>query len=867
MPGFFWLGLLIFLPGAAAWLAFGRRLGQALSAAEKGFFLLLGGVLFLSPPALILAELQLFTLPRLVAVQGILTLPVVGFWLQSEVRAGTLLKSIRSLGRPATVLALAGVVAGLWVWVIGPPSEYLIGGRDHGVYVNTGVHIARSGGILIDDEALRLAPAASRPLLTNPAVDTFQAGFPGPWSEGQRISGFTIRDLDRGIITPHAFHLYPAWFAVFYAAGGLDFLLWPTVGFALLGLWGVALTAGRLYGRPVAAAALALLATNLVQAWFARYPTAEILLQPLFWGGLLAAILWLRTGSRYAAVLAGLAFGLTHLAKLDTVFIPIGLLVFFSVRRLSGRRQPGAAFFWIPYGLLLAHAAVHALAISTIYSIDHAVRTLLPGFLANPLAAAAAGHTYPVDILTQLWRENGSTLLLLAVLGGLAVVGLWLASRRLAPADPGPWKFPWGQRAAALLLAAALIGLFLLDGTPFELVGSVVVGQMGWYLTPLALGLALLGFSLRLAETSDGVELFALWMVLINIAPFFALGMGTAADHFWTIRRFVPVFVPAVLLFAPVGLSRWRLAWPAGRLVDRPVLMAGVLLLAVLFFRQTYPFTGRAEYDGLTGQLTELAGRFDPGDILLLEVSRDAIELGTPLWLIFDRPAFLIDPFRKGDPALSQAVQTWQADGRRVYWLSQVGVQDLALPGIGSQYAGTVLISGRRAEQTINRLPDGYERFATTLDIFELILDGAETSVLRTLFLAAGDDTTVRDGLYPPEAGGQGQLLRWTAGAVRLTPPVDGRPERLLLLASNPRPPEVPAPEVTVQVNGIELGRFVPEREGRVVSFDLGGIPPADSYDIELLTTTWNPRTAGYNLDDRSLGFDLTWVKIISQTP
>src|SRR5690606_38108177 len=100
---------------------------------------------------------------------------------------------------------LVGLLLIIAVFLSGRPSEYIVGGRDHGVYVNTGIHIAKTGAILVYDSDITAVPETLRPVLVWPETRTYQAGFPGPWSEGQRLSGLTIRDTAAGIYLPHAF--------------------------------------------------------------------------------------------------------------------------------------------------------------------------------------------------------------------------------------------------------------------------------------------------------------------------------------------------------------------------------------------------------------------------------------------------------------------------------------------------------------------------------------------------------------------------------------------------------------------------------------------------------------------------------------
>ena len=52
----------------------------------------------------------------------------------------------------------------LSLWVFPPPAEYIVGGKDPGVYMNAGVQIAQRGSLVIDDELVASLPAETRGL-------------------------------------------------------------------------------------------------------------------------------------------------------------------------------------------------------------------------------------------------------------------------------------------------------------------------------------------------------------------------------------------------------------------------------------------------------------------------------------------------------------------------------------------------------------------------------------------------------------------------------------------------------------------------------------------------------------------------------
>ena len=79
-----------------------------------------------------------------------------------------------------------------------------------------------------------------------------------------------------------------------------------------------------------------LLAVNVIQVWFARYPVAEPMSQFLLFLGIWAFVLWEERGAAPLGLLAGAAFGLSLLVRIDNVLIAVPLGLYLLVRRAHG---------------------------------------------------------------------------------------------------------------------------------------------------------------------------------------------------------------------------------------------------------------------------------------------------------------------------------------------------------------------------------------------------------------------------------------------------------------------------------------------------------------------------------------------------
>ena len=712
------LFFIILLPGFAIWLVFANRLQLKLSGLETIFIWFLTGTAVVSWLSLTLAEFGFFSLALLLS----LLLPVVGFMIgwaawQGYFKLALLGFSWHWQDGIVGLLLLTGIL------LSGRPSEYIIGGRDHGVYINTGIHIAQTGGIIVHDTEITAVPPELRETLVLPKTRIYQSGFPGPWSEGQRMSGLTIRDLDTGEYLPHAFHLYPALIAVFFALGSVSAALFTTMFLALLGSLAIYLTVRRLWGQTVGLLTLLLLTFSVTQVWFTGYPTAEIMIQLFFWGGLFVFVLLLEEEHRFTAVLAGACLGLLHLAKLDTVLVPpvFGLILVYLW--LRGQLRP--AYWWgvAVYLLLSLQALLHASFIATIYFLDHVIRNLLPAFVAERLIVAATDHPQPTAWLSRFVSANW-LLLVFTVL--LMVTGLYLLkmarpflASHLARlfSQPGQW-----QRVGT-------IGLFVLLGITavllqFEVVpalnktaGSVHLSRL--YLTRAGLIVGLLGSLLLLYQARTTAQRIALFVIVGNIAPLYILGAGTSPDHFWVIRRFLPLTFPAFML-GMAWFAYMLASWPRGQWASKLAALGVIVLILAGFLQHIRYIANVTEYAGLTDQLETMAEELPDDAILLLQMGIPAQQFGLPLWFLFDKSIFSIRAEVREDPLLETAVSHWLMNGKAVYWIATAETPPPRWANWQQTLQFSYQIDVPEMERPLDRIPHQLQQLQMQLDVYAL---------------------------------------------------------------------------------------------------------------------------------------------------
>ena len=470
--------------------------------------------------ALVLAEVGAFSLPLLLVLVGVISLVL---WL---VRPRGLPSLERGKGWWVEA-ALVGILVVVCAVLYFRPHEYIFGGWDPSTYVATGASIEATGGILYRDEAFAaLPPDVQRALVHH------RQGL------DQRFPGLLVADGERGLITPQFHHLYPTWLAVFRSWGGDRAMLYVSPLFGVLSVLTLLAICRRFLPMGAAFAAAVLLALNLTQIWQARFSTAEITAQLCILTMLYLLLLYFESGSIAAALLAALALDMAVQARYDSLLL-VPLLALLVYARNLTRWQRRDWVLVAGGAAAMAHVVLHSTFISFLYRPGLDLFTRYPAFWAA-LAGGVLAVLVVAFVAFRRWPDALSRLCT-----GRAV--------RIA--------------AIVLIIVAAFFAYTvrpdLSGGDEQDRQNFVALGS---FMTPLGLTLAAAGACLLVwrARTSGELALLVVGIVLIAVYV-----RAAHIEHFymWRARRFVPIVVPMLCLFAAYGLSvlavplaRWRSA-------------------------------------------------------------------------------------------------------------------------------------------------------------------------------------------------------------------------------------------------------------------------------------------------------------------
>ncbi len=646
-------GVLLILSGVGLCLALNLpRARPQLDWIEFGFVAFLLGAALALWLGLMLAWVGQFSLGTLTGLLGVIAL---ASWIIVWRRDG-MASWAHVLARPTWVEAtLVGLLA-LLSLIYFRPHEFIMGGADAGVYVNMGAQIARSGHLLIEDPFIAQLDPSFYPVF-------FREQPPNYLTHYYYLPGFYVSDSVAGQIIPQFYALQAIPIAILTAIGGVQLGLMATPMWGLLGIGAVFFLARSLFDRRVALLAALLLGVVILQNWFSRYPTAEMLTQVYLFAGLyaLSRVLQEQVPARSWGFLAGLWLGLIFLARIDMILVMAVLFLLLIGLAVARRWSTGLTSFTVTVGLLIFQSVIHAVLFAWPYTYN-----TYQGVLSVLL-----GRNGPV-----WWAMGLGVLLMLFV--GLGLIKRVEKERRA--------RIVYRLRIMLIvfIIGAALYAYFLRPILESASTGDYWYGasqitstnrenlvRIGWYVTPLGLAISLIGLCLIIwRKRSLAVQVFVAIGVLSTVV--YVINILNNPHQIYAMRRYVPVVMPALMIWGAYGLAAVsRVRWRGAKVVAALALLAwlgGMVWQSRVIWRQV-------DYAGAIEALTQLDRQLEPGAIVLFDDQSpvgvgDAI--GTPLHFIFEHPVLVLrDPQAVTSTALQSLVHDWQQHGYRVYVVSE----------------------------------------------------------------------------------------------------------------------------------------------------------------------------------------------------
>jgi hypothetical protein len=810
--------LVAYVPGALVYrLPLANRARRAsLNAEERVFWHVVLSAGWSLVVVLALASFGAYRFDRLLIVNGIVSGAMFLAWPRRLLYRGEA-ASIRWTAALPIALVAIGLVR------FQPTSEYIIGGKDPGTYVNEGIQIAQRGSIVIHDPVVAAVPAPLRPLF-------FPTYLLQPY-ESLRFMGFFVEHTATGEVAGQLPHGFPASIAVGYGLDGLTGARLAVAAWAILGLVAVYLFGARLMGPLAAFAAAVLLAVHVIEVWFARYPNSEIMLQALLFAALLAFSRAHQDDDPFFAPVAGVLGALLIFTRLDGLLVAAALAATIAVAWIATGTRPRAGF-------LVTIGIGSALAI---------------GYLMGPMQAYLIT---PIRFTDSVSRG----LTWLAAAGAvLVLIGLGVLRRRFG--DRARLAVPIAL--SIVLFAAAAYALFFRtpEGRLAEYDAYALRTFTQFFLLPAGLAAALIGFAL-LARTSFW-RAPAFPIAFSAFALVFFYKIRVVPEHFWMERRALPIILPGAFLLVAYAAFGGIAAGLRGVRLVRPVAGGALLVwLGVQYAAAAAPLSQHVEYAGIIPYLEQLSAKLNNDDLAIVE-SRDANTdthvFALPLAYIYARNVLVLVSPKPDKVMLEAFIGDALTKYRRVLYIGGGGTDLLSRRIIATALADGRVQVPEYANTPWNTYPEGPRRKDFDYSLYELSLGHLDGGGFA---LDIGD----RDDLYVvrfyAKEPSEGRTIRWTGPLSYIAiPGLSGSEHEVVLtMHDGGRPVAAPPAKVTVRFNGTIIGTIDVGsgfREYRLpLAADLvrQAAAATDPAQLTLESTVWVPRDFLGGNDDRRLG-------------
>lgn len=819
------VALVAYLPGAALYrLPFWHRDQRAaLDAEERAFWHVNLSAAWSLTVVLALAAAGEYQFNRLLAVNAAAVAAMV-------LTGGRRLRYAGTARRPSWTIVLPVCLVALGLWRFLPVSEYIIGGKDPGAYVNEGIQIAQRGTLLIADHAIAAVPPFARDLFfrSEYRVEYYSAGF----------MGFFIQDPATGRVIGQFPHLFPSSMAVGYGINGVTGALQTVAWWALLGVLAVYFVGARLFGRGPGFAAAALLGLHVAQVWFARYPNSDVVLQAALFTSLLAFARAHQDGNRFFGPVAAWMIGLQLFSRVEALLAIVILSGTVVLIWLTSPKERLKLNFLVP------------LAIWTGIGLFY-------------LTGLMRGYFWRANVfLVNLPWENVAV----GAVAGLVALVVLLWGRQRYAAAARRW-IPAGL--AGSLVALAVYGYLFREagGRLAEHDADAVRTFVDIYLWWPMLVAALAGLLILARGGFWRDPAFALTFAGFSIFLFYK--MHIVPEHFWLARRFLAIILPGSLLLAAAA-ALGPLTSLRGIALLRPLAGAVLLGLAARHYAAAAaPVMPHIEYRNIIPYLERLASRFTERDLIVME-SRDAESdihvLGLPLSYIYAKPVLVLNSAKPDRLRFRFFVEDALTKYDRVFFVGTGGTTLLS-----RELVATSIDSDRvqvdEFEVTRDRLPRESRRKEFDYGVYQLSIGQPERGPF-TLDVGQRDDLHVLR--FHAKEESEGRSIRWTqdASEVALSGLEGGEQAVTLVMSEGGRPATAAPPRVRVLLNGVLLGETAVGAGFRPYVFPIPAALAAaaaradEPATLRLESSVWSPRATLGGRDTRQLGVMLDTVTV-----
>ena len=834
--------LIFLLPGYIMFNAFVKK--HELSLLEVIFLQILGSILISGWIGLILAELGYFSLFNLLI--PLIVFSVVLGW-KYKVKFSLELFPKPELNYKSIALVVILLIA---ITLFFHPFEWIAGGGDPGIYVNTGVNIAKTASIVIYDD----------PIFTdipNEIVSDF-------YRSTLKSCPFAGLYYDRftGAVFPQFYHLFPVWIATVYSVFGLMNSLYITPLFGMLGIISVYLAGKRYFNDNVGLIASALLCISLPQIWYSRYPTTEVMTQFLIFSGLFTFIIFQRTSKPFIGVLSAICFGETLLTRIDSVLILLPIILFFGYLRFTDKFKKHHFYFIVPFTLLSIHAFTHAVTVSGEYTFG-----------------TIRGMTgMRVNSLLELIHEIGEYKVIFCIILIITVFVLMNIYSPKIMSKISKFSIHGKYVQYCFSIAIALLFIYFSFIRPLCISKAITYGalnlgmsydelnlvRLSWYTSSLGILLGVVGIILLFYRKPYKETYFFLIFALLFTTIFIYKSMIMPPLHWW-VRRYVPVILPSFMIAIGYTLDKIKD-------IKYGKLAAIILLCVLIVYSMNIDASviNHIEFEGFIDQTDTLAKHYNKNDVLIFDGGISGNILPVPLKYIYEKNTINL---RHADPRLHQdyvdyvllesMISIWNNNGKTVFMANP---QENTAYALNYTFVPTqkTTMQFPLMEQTYLSLPSKIHVVTVPIIFYKVEPSKKfDISGIYIIDLGPTDLGYIKD-FHGTEYKGN-TTFRWTKDVSYVKMPISKSDAHLSLQLhiNGWRPANVSPANVSLVVNSHLLTNFTAGLAWKTYSFTI----PKDFLTeepliIEIHSETFVPCKYMDSSDQRDIGVMVDWIKL-----
>jgi len=726
------------------------------------------------------------------------------------------------------------LISMIFVIIIGTiyHSEDIMGRKDAGVYISTGINLANTGSIRIKDDLISKYGFENTDVFL---IDHKNALDGKPrW---ERFAGFYVYNQD-GTIVPQFFHTYQVWVAIFYSLWGIYGALFLNTFFSMLSLLSIFYFVKNIIGSPSAFFSVIILITNAIQLWFSRLPSNEMFLQYLFFTGLYLYNLSFNEDKKYLAVFSAISFGTGFLIKTSCwLCLPV-LIFFFFLNTIKNKNNRYNFIAFLTILIFFVLAFLYGIIYTDFYLYGlyrHFIRLRYPLTIFQTLLAFIAGI---IDTIIATYILYKFKIL----------------------------KFVEKKSFRIFIIAILIISLiviYIIQAKHIETTNiwseSSNLVQIGWYFSILGLILLLIGLALMIYR-KNGYS-YELFLLIFFSSALFLVRKHITNEHIWATRRWAPIVVPSFAIFIGYSLGLLYEKKQALTKLASIILLISILVLTIV---PTRHIIFHKEYNGTIKFLNEFEKRFEKGSYILYDQMHLLYMLALPMHYWKGYTAVLLE--HQSDPQLNykvmENVEKWLSEKKNVYFISTFDIPTIQGDEWTLKKKEFIDIDLPVLEQALNKFPKNIIREKYRFYIYQYISKPFSEETFN-IQIGKNDVGFIMD-FYDVSKLGEDRTFRWTQkdayvsiGRLWAKHLDKNKSYNLKIKLWGGRTPDVPKAKVIIKLDEKVLDEFIAENEPKEYTFEINAEQIHYNSVLQISSDVWEPIT-GKGL----LGICIEYIKI-----